>query len=67
MDALLYHVKPAASLGWFKNKTKAAAGGNAISVRALLQFQYSSNCACCSLGVNGKLIVTATTMISNFK
>lgn len=65
MDAFLYHVKPTASLVLFESKIKAAAGGNAISVRVLLQFQYSSNCACCSLGVNGKLIVT--TMISNFK
>lgn len=33
---------------------------------ALLHFQGGTNWACCSLGVNGKLLMTATT-ISPFK
>lgn len=50
----------------FKTQTKAAAGAHVMLLGALVQFQDGSNCACCSLGVNGKLLMTATT-ISPFK
>lgn len=58
-DAFLYHVKLNTSLRLFKNETKAAAGANVMVLGALLQFQGGGNWACCSLGVSGKLLMTA--------
>lgn len=56
-------VQPTASLRLFANRTKAAAmkgnlgeSSSAVSVQRQL-----------CLGLNGKLLVTATTMIGNFK